>query len=166
MEKRIVSILVVLILLFTSLLMAAHIGYSPSATSEGVRSGYVLMSSQIAWNVLNASVAAGDEPTDLAVDERTYTTVVAAIATAASGDGKISYARIPPTWNGVRFRCIGTTNNATVTYQIYAGTLGDGTDCEIAKVGQAAWTVGQQVSTTSTYEMADSLTWTARLAVI
>ena len=119
------------------------------------------------WVIIDATTSTGTEPTDLAADERTYTTVVAAIAAASSGDEEISiygdsYAeqRVMCSWNGVRFRAIGITNNGTATWQIYAGTKGSGTNCELAKVGQLAFTIGQQASTTASYEMADTVTVT------
>lgn len=140
---------------------AARHAYYPSAPAEGLGQGAALMSSQIAWQVLDETTSAGTEPTDLAVGERTYLTVVAAVAADDSGDGEISYTKVPPTWNGIRIRCIGITNDASVTYQIYAGTKGNETDCELAKVGQLAYTIGTQASITSTYEMADTLTVTA-----
>jgi len=125
-----------------------------------------LYTAQDAWVVINASASAGDEPNDLATDERTYATVSAA---TEGGDSKISIygddaseRLIISSWNGVRFRCIGITNNQSVTYQIYFGSLEvGGTDCELSYAGQLAFTVGQQASTTSTYEIADTLTATA-----
>lgn len=139
----------------------ARIAYSPTSTSEGLRDAGALLSSQIAWNTIDATTSTGTEPTDLAVTERTYVTVVAAIAAASSGDEEISYAHIPPTWNALRFRCIGITENGTATYQIYLGTRAGGTDCELSKAGQLAFTIGTQASVTSTYELADAVTVTA-----
>jgi hypothetical protein len=119
-----------------------------------------------AWVTLDSTSSAGTEPTDLAVTERTYATVVAAIATAANGDDEISIygdddgeRREISSWNGVRFRCIGTTNDGTATYEVDAGTLTiGGTDCNLAYMGQLAFTIGTQTSTTATYELADTLT--------
>jgi len=140
----------------------ARMPYAPQPDAEGVKQGVVLMSSQVAWQVLDTTSSSGTEPTDPAVDERTYDTLTTAITTASSGDDEISYAHIPPTWNGLRFRCIGITNNGTTTYQIYLGTLAGGTDCILVNAGQLAFTVGQQVSDTSTYELADAVTITAK----
>lgn len=119
---------------------------------------------QIKWQVIDSTTSADNEVTDLAVDERTYTTVVAAIAAASStsdGDGEISIYPIPDGWNAIRLRCIGVADNGTVTYQIYLGTLAlRGTDCELVNAGQLAFVIGTQVSTTSTYELADAVTVT------
>lgn len=157
---KIKLLLIVLLLGLTVTLFAARRTYYPSAPAEGLGQGSAMMSAQIAWNVLDATTVADAEPADLTVGERTYLTVLAIIATGASGDDEISYARIPPTWNAVRFRCIGTDDNGTITHQIYLGTLGDETDCELVKVAQFAWVIGQQVSTTSNYEMAHEVTVT------
>ena len=121
------------------------------------------------WVVVDTTSSTGDEPTDLAVGERTYQTVKTAIATAASGDDEISILDIPRNWNGIRLRAQGITDNGTYTVQLYAGTLGDGyrdadsttEDCELAYVGQFAWVIGTQGAVTATYEMADAVTVTA-----
>ena len=120
---------------------------------------------QDAWITIDTTASAGDEPNDLAVTERTYATVSAA---AEGGDDKISiygdsYAEIEvlSSYNAVRFRCIGITGDGTATYQIYFGTLDQGTDCVLAKAGQLAWVVGTQASLTATYELADAVTATA-----
>jgi len=133
-------------------------GSSGDSTTSGA-----LLSSQIAWTVVDATTAADTEPDDLAVDERTYATVLAAIAAASAGAGdeEISYTSIPSTWNALRFRCIGATDNGAVTYQIYLGTLGGDADCELAKAGQLAFVIGTQASITSGYELADQVTVTA-----
>ena len=121
------------------------------------------------WTVLDTTSSDSDEPTDLAVTERTYQTVKAAIGTGASGDAEISIFDVPRSWNAIRLRAIGITDAGTYTVEIYLGTLGDGNrdvdstaaDCELAYAGQLAWVVGTQVSTTSTYEMADAVTITS-----
>jgi hypothetical protein len=120
------------------------------------------------WVAIDASTSAGDEPTDLAVTERTYQTVKAAQIANVSGDGEIAIYDVPRGWNAIRLRAQGITDGGTYTVQIYAGTLGDGKrdtdytsastfDCELAYVGQLAWTVGTQGAVTATYEMADTL---------
>jgi len=129
----------------TSVVDGMHITPSPMLTF------------QKAWNVLASTLSADVEPNDLAVTERTYLTVK---ALAEGGDSKITIVRLPRYWNDIRFRCIGITDNSTVTFQLYQGTLGKGTDCELVKVAQLAFTIGTQSSTVSTYEMADTLTVT------
>jgi len=164
-RTKIIEILVIAAMLAATVLafnMAfGRTSYNPSGDAEGLTDAKALLSSQVAWNTIDATTSAGTEPTDLAVTERTYVTVVAAIAADASGDGEISYARIPPTWNALRFRAIGITENGTATYQIYLGTLAAGTDCELAKAGQLAFVIGTQASITSGYELADAVTVTA-----
>ncbi len=121
------------------------------------------------WVTVDTTSSTGTEPTDLAVTERTYQTVKTAITAAVSGDDEISVYDIPRSWNAIRLRAIGITNDGTATYQIYLGTLGDGNrdidsttaDCELAYAGQLAFVIGTQVSTTNTYELADTVTVTS-----
>ncbi len=123
---------------------------------------------RVTWVAIDTTSSTGDEPTDLAVTERTYQTVKTAIGTGASGDDEIAIFDIPRGWNGIRLRAQGITDNGTYTVQIYLGTLGDGNrdtdsttaDCELAYVGQFAWVVGTQGAVTATYEMADAVTVT------
>lgn len=117
------------------------------------------------WVAIDDTSSTGDEPTDLAVTERTYQTVKTAIGVGASGDDEISVFDIPRGWNAIRLRAQGITDNGTYTVQIYLGTLGDGNrdvdsttaDCELAYAGQLAWVVGTQGAVTATYEMADTV---------
>ena len=127
-------------------LLLARGAYSPSGTVEGVRAGQVLLTSQIGWNILDETSSAGTEPTDLAVTERTYAAVVAAVAAAAGGDDEISIAHLPPSWNEIRLRAVGITDDGTTTYQVYLGTLAGADDCELALAGQMAFTIGTQSS--------------------
>lgn len=140
------TIILILILLIGGRHALGRGAYSPSGTVEGVNKGQVLLTSQIGWNILDETSSAGDEPTDLAVTERTYATVVAAIAAASSGDDKISIAHLPASWNGIRFRVIGVAENGTATYQIYLGSRAGGADTELAYAGQLAFTIGTQSS--------------------
>lgn len=160
MNKKILLIGLIAVCLLLPAWAARH-AYSPSAPAEGVGQGYALMSSQIVWQVLDTTTSSGTEPTSLGVAERTYKTVVAAVVAASSGDEEISYTKIPPTWNGIRIRCIGITENADVAYDVHAGTLGNEDDCELALLGTLTYIIGTQASTTSGYEMADTLTVTA-----
>jgi hypothetical protein len=163
-----VTLIIVVLLLMTTAAFAIQEIFHKSKTNQLVEPGQ-LHTGKNTWVVLDATTSSGTEPSDLAVGERTYTTIVAAIAAASSGDEEISIygdslaeLQILESWNNARFRCIGVTNNQTVTYQIYLGTLGvGGTDCEVVKAGQLAFTIGQQVSSTSTYKLADTLTVTA-----
>lgn len=160
MNRKILLIGLIAICLLLPAWAARH-AYYPSAPAEGLGSGYALMSSQIVWQVLDTTTSAGTTPTALGVAERTYKTVVAAQAADSSGDGEISYTKIPPTWNGIRIRCIGITENADIAYDVHAGTLGNKDDCELALLGTLTYIIGTQASITAGYEMADTLTVTA-----
>jgi len=113
------------------------------------------------WSVVSSTLAAGDNPDAIAVGERTFLTITAAIAADSNGDGKISIHRIDSSSitraNVARFRCIGTTDDSSIVYDIWSGTLGRSADCEFTYLGTLTFTIGTQVSTTSTYEMADTL---------
>ena len=149
----------ILVCLFVGVAFAIDKVYLANRASEMVNPGEQNTARE-AWVTLATTASAGDEPNDLAVGERTYATATAA---AEGGDSKIETYSLNAkyAWNYVRFRCIGITDNQTVTYQIYLGTLSPGgTDCALVKAGQLAFTVGLQASTTSTYEYADTLTLT------
>lgn len=161
MQKYRIQFLYVFAFFWIASIAFARISYYPSGDAEGLGQGTAQLSSQIAWQVIDTTSVADTEPSDLAVTERTYVTVKAAIATAANGDDEITITRIPPTWNAVRFRCIGETEGGAITHQIYFGTLGNGADCELAKAGQLAWVIGTQASTTTGYELADTVVVTA-----
>ncbi len=119
------------------------------------------------WVVVGSVLAAGDDPADLTVALRTYQTAKAAQTADVSGSGKIVIFDIPREVNGLRFRCRGVTENAAVTWQMYAGTLGDGfrdvdntdQDCDLAYLGQLAYVIGAQVATDALL-IADTLTIT------
>lgn len=136
---------------------AGRISYEPSAAAEGVGTGRVLMTSQIGWNILNTALPAGSDPNALVVGERTYLTLLATLTAGIDDDEKISYAHIPASWNGIRLRCRGYTNEGDVDYEIYLGTLANGLDCELTHIGQLAFVVGTQASIETTYEMADEV---------
>ena len=114
-----------------------------------------------------AWLAAGDEPTALAVDERTYKTILAAITADASGDGKIAIYEVPYGTNALRIRVLGTVDNATVTFDILSGTWnGAVADSAMVLRGTLACTVGTQevhysLFPGATYEFCDTMTLTA-----
>ncbi len=126
------------------------------------------------WTTANNCVSAGDEPTALAVDERTFRTIDVARIADSSGDGKITFFDIPASANGLRFTSSGITNDGTYTVNIRAGTLGktvaearaDGTDSNTTLIGTLAFIIGQQVSTDSDFEMAQSVIVTVGDATI
>jgi len=129
------------------MLIAASICNARTVTSVKNIDGSVLHTMQAGWVVVDETTAAGTEATALAKDERTKKLVDAAIAAASSGDDEISTFVIPASWNTVRFRACGTTDNGTATYQVYLGTLGGQDDCELVYAGQLAFVTGTQVST-------------------
>jgi hypothetical protein len=149
-------------LLLADLVSVAPVDIAGTRVSPGA-----VHTERYTWQVLDTTSSTGDEPTDLAVGERTYQGVKTAIAAAVGGDGEISVFDIPRGWNGIRLRAIGITNNGTATYSIYSGTLGktdaSGTanDCELKYVGSFAFVIGTQASTTATYELADQLVVTS-----
>jgi hypothetical protein len=106
------------------------------------------------WVIADETTSTGTEPTDLAVTERTYQLVKAAIATASSGDDEISIFDIPRGWNVIKFKGIGITDGGDYVNQIYLGTLGDGNkdkdstgaDTELVYAGQLEWVIGTQSS--------------------
>lgn len=126
------------------------------------------------WVAIATTASASDEPLDIGVTARgpngkaTYQAVKTLIAAADTGDEKISVFDIPRSWNAIRLRAIGITDDGDYAVQVYAGTLGDGNrdadstaaDCELTYVGQFAWVVGAQGSITTSYEMADAVTVT------
>ena len=145
---------ILLILLLSSICFAANTEVSLLDT-EGTRvdPGSVHTERGI-WVVSDETTSAGDEPTDLAVTERTYKAVKRAIAAATSGDDEISVFDIPNSWNAINLRSVLITDAATRTDQVYLGTLGKGNrdadstsaDCELVNIGQLAWTAGTQES--------------------
>ncbi|KKM80029.1 hypothetical protein LCGC14_1343990 [marine sediment metagenome] len=111
--------------------------------------GNVLHTIQDGWVVIDETTSAGAEPPALIVGERTKLLLEAAIVTGASGAEEISTFVIPASWNGIRFRSVGITNNDAQTYQIYLGTrssLESDSDCELSYAGQLVFTTGTQVS--------------------
>ncbi len=113
-----------------------------------------LFTERFNWTIMETENSADTQATDLAVTERTYQLVKAAIVAASSGDDNIGIFDIPRGWNTIRFRAIGITDNGTFTNQIYLGTLGDGNkdkdstnaDTDLTYAGQLAWVVGTQTS--------------------
>ena len=167
MNKR--TVMLIFVLLIAVVAYCADLSQVIPIDKDGTRADPgQLHTPRNTWVVIDTTSSTGDEPLDLTVTGRTYTTVKAAIVAALNGDDEISILDIPRDWNAVRLRAIGITDDGTATYQIYLGTLGDGNrdvdstsaNCELAYLGQFAFVIGTQASTTSTYEMADTLTIT------
>ena len=150
------AIIVILITLMVGTAFAIDAIYTANKAGAIVQPGQ-LHTGRNAWAVVDTTLSAGLDPNTLAVGERTYVTVAAAIVADSSGDGKITIYTVPTSWNYGKFRCIGITNDNDVIYEIYLGTLAKGTDCELSYAGELAFTIGTQASVTSTYEMADTV---------
>lgn len=161
-------IIPVLIVLSIAVTVQGRGAYSPTGTVEGVNQGRALLAAQIGWVILDETTSTGTEPSDLAVTERTHALIQAAITAAASGDDEISVVHLPASWNEIRLRAAGITDDGTATYQIYLGTLAGGADCDLAYAGQCAFTIGTQSSIysqiaytsggTATIDIGDTLT--------
>jgi len=132
-------------------------------------SSYKLATERETWRIANDCLSAGDEPTALAVTERTFQTVNAAIIAGVSGDEKISFYGLPQGANSVRITAVGITNDGTYTVDIYSGVL-DSTvdnakkrsrDCNLTFVCTLAFIIGQQTAVlpddSTGYEMAQSV---------
>lgn len=109
------------------------------------------------WKTIANLLSAGTKPTDLADDERTYLTVIAAIDADVDGDGKIILGKVPYGVDALRFRLSGITENAVIVIQIYTGSRDDYPDCELVKRATLTFTIGTQVSIRATFEMADTV---------
>ena len=105
--------------------------------------GEVLETTQAVWQIAESETSASTQTDALSVTERTKNLVDLLIAANANEEDQISIFQIPPKWNAIRFRAIGTATG-TFTHQIYLGTLGNGDDCELSYAGQLAWTWGTQ----------------------
>lgn len=146
------------------LIIGIMIGIGVVVCMAAVRAqvGSELTTPNFPWNTTASFLSAGDEATALGTAERTYKTVAAAIAAAQNGDEKIVIYPIPYGTNGLRFRAMGITNDGTVSIDIWTGTFdGDTEDCELSLRGILTFTVGEQASTVSSYEMARAVVLTA-----
>ncbi len=111
-----------------------------------------------AWQVVGTFASSGGAATDLAVGERTYLTILAAIAADSSNDGQIVVYSVPFGANAMRFRNIGLAAAGDHVYQVYTGAKGGASDCAFVKRGTLTFKTGSQASTTASYEYADLLT--------
>jgi len=137
------------------------VGFVLGMAAMRAQIGSELTTPNFTWDTTASFLSAGTEATALAVDERTYKTVTAAIA-AGGGDAEIVIYEIPYGTNALRFRAIGLTNDGTVEIDIHTGTFdGDTDDCEFALRGTLTFTIGTQASTTASYEMARAVALTA-----
>jgi len=141
------------IILFLLLLPVSLTFGARSLTDVGIVNGDALHTMQNAWQIVDETTSAGTEPTALALLELKKSRLDIAIAAAASGDDEISTFMIPPKWNGLRFRSANITiDSGNVVYDLYLGTLGGGTECDLVYVGQLSFTSGKQLS--SYYQIA------------
>ena len=152
MKKLIIGIVLGIAVVFCTAAMRAQLG------SE-------LCTPNFPFAIAATWTLAGTEPTALAVGERTYKTIVAAIAAAAedAGDEEIEIYTLPYGTNAIRIRCVGVTANTGVTtFDVLSGTYNTGIeDCAMTLRGTLTFTMGTQVSAYSTYECGDILTLTA-----
>ncbi len=151
MKKVLITVACTLLVVFCMAAVRAQVG------SE-------LTTPNFTWNTTASFLSAGTEGAALGVGERTYKTVAALIAAADSGgaNSEIVIYPIPYGTNTLRFRAIGLTNDGTVKIDIHTGTFdGDTEDCELALRGTLTFTMGTQVSTTASYEMARAVALTA-----
>jgi len=109
------------------------------------------------WKLVGSFASAGDEPGDLASNERTYLGVAAAKA-AGGADNKIVMYEIPPQANGMRLRIVGTTENTQVVLSVWAGAKEViEADCILSPRGTLTWTIGSQASPDNGYLVADTV---------
>ena len=133
--------------LIVFLLMLSSVCFGRTITGVKDVEGNILHTLQSAWVIADETSSAGTEPTALGEDERKKLRVDTAIAAASSGDDEISTFVIPANWNGIRFRSVNITKDSgAATHQIYFGTLGNQSDCDLVYAGQLAWTSGDQDS--------------------
>ena len=152
MRKLFAGIVLGLIIVATPFLMAAALTKPTEGTESATPYGR--------WKTTANLPSAGTEPTDLAVGERTYLTIQAAITADVSGDGKIILGTIPYGIDALRFRLSGITNENSIVVQVYTGARDGYPDCEMVKRGTLTFTIGTQGSITATYEMADTVSVT------
>ncbi len=127
-----------------------------------------LITARNRWVILDSTSSAGTEPSSLSGSNRTYQAVKTLIAEGINGNDEISIFDVPRSWNFAKFRCTGLTNDSSVVYKVYSGTLGDGNldsastiaDCELSVLGILTFTIGTQGTITATFEFADTVTIT------
>ncbi len=99
------------------------------------------------WQRLSAFTAATTTPD---VSHRTYTTF--------DDDAQNRVLVCDSRWNKVVVRALGTTNNATITVDVFL--MVGGTSDHFTRIGTLAFVVGQQPSSVTTYEFADAVSVT------
>ena len=107
------------------------------------------------WTLVGTFLAAGDEPQDLAADERTFNAARAAIA-AGGADAKIVFEEIPYGANGAHYCLEGATEDAQIVLACWRGAHRI-SECILFPRGTFSWTVGAQAAITSSYKCADTL---------
>jgi hypothetical protein len=120
---------------------------------------------RVRWVQIDTSTGSLTMPSDLSTIERTYQAAKTIQAANAGNDGEISFFDIPRSWNTIRLRAMGLTENVSYVTAIYFGTLGDGNrdidstsvDAELSLAGNITWTIGAASSTVTGYRMADTV---------
>ena len=124
--------------------------------------GSELCTPNFPWAIAATWTTAGDEPTALAVGERTYKTINTAIAAAVSGDDEIEIYTMPYGTNAIRIRVVGFADNYDIVFDVLSGTFdGSRDDCAMVLRGTLTFTVGTQLSAIASYEFADTAVLTA-----
>ena len=154
----IVSFLLLLMILFccTMAIMPVE-AQRPNTSREGVS----LSTTQFRWDTAATWLSANGAATTPSVTQRTYLTVLAAIAADANNQAEIRLYNIPSGANGMRFRAIGITDGQSLVVDVLAGSRAGNTDCAFSLMGTLTFTIGTQLSDTATYEFADTLVVTA-----
>lgn len=119
--------------------------------------GSELTTNDSGWFTVAEFASSGGAATDLAVGERTYATIVAAIAADAGNDGQIVIFDLPYGANAVRFRNIGLAAAGDHVYQVYSSAKFGAADSAFTKRGTLTFKTGSQASTFTGFEYADVL---------
>ncbi len=119
--------------------------------------GTELATSTTGWATIAEFASASGVATDLAVDERTYATILAAIAADVGNDGQIVVYHLPYGANTVRFRNIGLAAAGDHVYQLYSSARHGASNSAFSKRGTLTFKTGSQASTVSGFEFADVL---------
>ncbi len=122
--------------------------------------GSELTTNDSGWFTIAEFASSGGAATDLAVGERTYATIIAAIAADAGNDGQIVVFDLPYGANAVRFRNIGLAAAGDHVYQLYSSAKFGAADSAFVKRGTLTFKTGSQASTVTGFEFADLLTVT------
>ena len=157
--KKLITVL--LILLVSAFCLRSEARWNESTKLDE----QVLVTAQKGWQVAGEN-STGVAVTALAADERTFKLIQAAVVAGAGNDEDIDFYDVPLWANGARFTAIGITNDGDYVVEILVGSMevnvssaiSDGTqNSNTAILGTLAFIIGQQASTLTGYEMAQSV---------